>query len=102
LRKKCPLPKGLVDIFINMKNLDKVLEKLLDNFILPKFEDIMNYEVSQHDENVFDVLFFMDGTEEDIEQDIVSECQNILRYYDLPNMKIRYRFTVDGESFYDY
>jgi hypothetical protein len=37
-----------------MKNLDKVLGKLLDNFIVPKFEDIMDYEVSQHDDNVLD------------------------------------------------
>jgi hypothetical protein len=85
-----------------MKNINKVLEKILSNFIIPKFEDIISYEVSQHDENIFDVLFFMDGTEEDIEQDIVSECQNVLRYYDLPDLKIRYRFTVDGESSYDY
>jgi hypothetical protein len=49
-----------------------------------------------------DVLFWMDGTDGEIEQDIVSECQNVLRYYDLPDIKIRYRFTVYGESFYDY
>ena len=85
-----------------MKNIDNVLEKILSNFILPKFEDIMNYEVSQHDDNVLDVLFWMDGTDEEIEQDIVSECQNVLRYYDLPDIKIRYRFTVDGENYYDY
>ena len=53
-------------------------------------------------DKVLDVLFWMDGTDGEIEQDIVSECQNVLRYYDLPDIKIRYRFTVYGESFYDY
>ena len=84
-----------------MKDHLNIIKKLLDNFIVPKFEDIINYEVSLNDNGLV-VLFFMDGTDEEIEQEIVYECQNILKYYSLPDIKIRYRFTVDGEDYYDY
>lgn len=85
-----------------MENLNKILKKLLDNFILPKFEDIIEYKLLSNDNNIFDILFLMDGTEEEIEKEIVSECQNILKYYGIPNTRILYRFTVDGEKYYDY
>jgi len=85
-----------------MKNLNKVLEKMLDNFITPKFEDIIKYDLSLTDENVFDILFWMDGTDEEIEIDIMTECEKILKYFGSPNIKMSCRFTVDGESYYYY
>ena len=44
----------------------------------------------------------MDGTEEEIEEEIVYECYNLLKYYDLPNLKLSITFTTDGENFYVY
>ena len=44
----------------------------------------------------------MDGTDEETEKEIVYECQNILQYYDIPNVKVLYSFTVDGGNSYDY
>jgi hypothetical protein len=85
-----------------MKNLNKVLEKMLDNFIIPKFEDIIKYDLSLIDENVFDILFWMDGTDEEIEIDIMSECEKILKYLGVRNITMSCRFTVDGESYYYY
>jgi hypothetical protein len=85
-----------------MKNFDNILKKLLDNFILPKFEDIISYELSLVYDNVYNILFWMDGTDEETEKEIVYECQNILQYYDIPNVKVLYNFTVDGGNSYDY
>jgi len=60
-------------VFITMEQTLKIIHKLLDNFIIPKFEE-----------------------------EIVYECHNLLKYYDLPNLKLSFTFTTDGENFYVY
>ena len=75
---------------------------MLDNFILPEYDDIISYDLSFGDDEYLDILFWMDGTDEELEIDIMNSCQNILRYYSLSDVKVRYRFTVDGDNFYSY
>jgi hypothetical protein len=88
-----------------MEQTLKILRKLLDNFILPKFEDIFEYELKHRkdiDGDIVQIEFLMDGTEQDIEEEIVEQCYNLLKYCDLPNLRLNLRFTTDGENFYDY
>jgi len=92
-------------VFIIMEQELKIVHKLLDNFIIPKFEDIVEYELKHRKDingDKVQIEFFMDGTEQDIEEEIVEECYNLLKYYDLPNLRLNLRFTTDGENFYDY
>lgn len=84
-----------------MKEHSNVLKKLLDNFIVPRFDDIIRYGLS-FDENKLDILFLMEGTDEEEENEIVQECKNLLKYYTISDIEIRYRFTTDGIYFYDY
>ena len=92
-------------VFITMEQTLKILKKLLDNFIIPKFEDIVEYGL-KHQKDIngdkVKIDFIMDGTEEEIEEEIVYECYNLLKYYDLPNLKLSITFTTDGENFYVY
>jgi hypothetical protein len=92
-------------VFIIMEQELKIVRKLLDNFIMPKFEDIFKYELKHRKDingDKVQIEFLMDGTEQDIEEEIVEECYNLLKYYDLPNLRLSLRFTTDGENFYDY
>ena len=58
-----------------------MLQKYLDNFILPKYEDILSYrmrlvEYKFRDKFLFEIRFFMDGTGEsgynEISDDLVQ------------------------------
>ena len=83
----------------------KIVRKLLDNFIIPKFEDIVEYELKHRIDvngDKIKIEFLMDGTEQKIEEEIVEECYNLLKYYDLPNLRLTFTFTTDGENFYEY
>jgi hypothetical protein len=88
-----------------MEQTLKIVRKLLDNFIIPKFEDIVEYDLKHQKDingNKVKIDFIMDGTEEEIEEEIVDECYNLLKYYGLPNLKLSFSFTTDGENFYVY
>ena len=55
-----------------------MLQKYLDNFILPKYEDILSYrmrlvEYKFRDKFLFEIRFFMDGTEESGENEISDD-----------------------------
>ena len=92
-------------IFIIMEQELKIVRKLLDNFITPKFEDISDYKL-KHRINIggnnIVIEFWMDGSEQEVEEEIVEECYNLLKYYGLPNLRINFKFTTDGENFYEY
>ena len=83
----------------------KIVRKLLDNFIIPKFEDIAEYKL-KHRINIggnnIVIEFWMDGSEQEVEEEIVEESYNLLKYYGLPNLRINFKFTTDGNNFYEY
>ena len=88
-----------------MEQTLKILRKLLDNFIVPKFEDISYYKLKERTDigsNRVVIEFWMDGTEQEVEEEIVEESYNLLKYYGLPNLRINFKFTTDGENFYEY
>ena len=83
----------------------KIVRKLLDNFIIPKFEDIAEYKLKHRiniEGNYIVIEFWMDGSEQEVEEEIVTECYNLLKYYGLPNLRINFKFTTDGNNFYEY
>lgn len=97
------LRKEMFHIFITMELTLKAVNKLLDNFILPKHEDIMEYEIKpRFDDNIIEIIFWMDGSEQEIEESIVEDTKNILEYLGSSAYKFIYRFTTGGENFYSY
>jgi hypothetical protein len=44
----------------------------------------------------------MDGTEPDIEEEIVDTIEGFLKYFNLGDARFEYGFTTGGEHFYDY
>ena len=44
----------------------------------------------------------MDGTEQELEEEIVDEFHNLQKYYGLSNLRVKFKFTTDGENFYEY
>ena len=88
-----------------MEQTLKILRKLLDNFIVQKFEDISYYKLKERTDigsNRVVIEFWMDGTEQEVEEEIVEESYNLLKYYGLPNLRINFKFTTDGNNFYEY
>ena len=86
-----------------MEQTINTLTKLLDNFILPKFEEIMEYKlIPSHNGSYLRVEFWMDGTEPDIEEEIVDTIEGFLKYFNLGDARFEYGFTTGGEHFYDY
>ena len=79
----------------------KMVGKLLDKYILPKYYDIMEYQLTPKDGDI-EIVFWMDGTEEEIEEQIVDECYSILSVVRPPQHKFIYNFTTNGEDFYTY
>jgi choline kinase len=86
-----------------METTIKTVHKLLDKLILPKYDDIMEYHLeSLNDDTVIKIVFWMDGTEQEVEEEIVNECRTILSLIGNTNYKFRISFTTEGEHFYTY
>lgn len=80
----------------------KMVGKLLDKYIIPKYYiDIDDYELTSQD-NVTKIIFYMDGTQQEIEEEIVDECNSVLGALKSTKHKFVYLFTTDGEDFYTY
>ena len=66
-------------VFITMEQTLKIVRKLLDNFVIPKFEDVVEYELKHRKDingDKVQIEFLMDGTEQDIEEEIVDRIEN--------------------------
>ena len=69
---------------MDTQSYQKMLQKFLDHFILPKYEDILSYEIGLleykfHDKFIFDIRFFMDGTEQSVEDEISDDISHGLK-----------------------
>ena len=78
----------------------KVISKLIDKFILPQYDDIYEYQVIPNDKNI-EIVFWMDGTDQEIEEEIVSETFTYLSMMSSEYHFI-FKFTTEGEHFYTY
>lgn len=79
----------------------KMVGKLLDRYIVSKYEDIGEYTL-RYDEGNIEIVFWMDGTEQELEEEIVDECWVILKIVKPPKHHFIYKFTTEGENFYTY
>jgi hypothetical protein len=80
----------------------KILTKLIEKFILPQYDDIYEYHITPRlDDKIIEIIFWMDGTDQEIEEEIVEECLSVLSL--IPTQyKVTFKFTTDGEDFYTY
>ena len=86
-----------------MESILKITRKLLDTFILPKYDDIDEYHITfSSTQKLIEITFWMDGTEQEIEEEIVEDCHTFLDMVKPENQKIIYRFTTECDNFYTY
>jgi ferredoxin-fold anticodon binding domain-containing protein len=79
----------------------KAIRKLIDNLILPQYEDIYEYQVIP-DNFIIEIVFWMDGTDQEIEEEIVDECKSVLSMIGSKLHRFKFKFTTEGEHFYEY
>ena len=83
-----------------MNTIIKTIIRLIDKFILPKYDDIMEYHITPNDKNI-EIIFWMDGTDQETEEEIVSESYTVLILMSSEHHFI-FKFTTEGENFYTY
>lgn len=79
----------------------RMVGKLLDKYIISEYDDIMEYTLRYDDGNI-EIVFWMDGTEQEIEEDIVTDCHSVLTIVKPKNNYFIFKFTTEGEHFYTY
>jgi hypothetical protein len=84
-----------------MEKTIKTINKLLDKLLLPEYDDIMEYHITSYDEFI-EITFWMDGTDQETEEEIVDECHSILRMIGPTQYRFLFKFTTEGENFYTY
>jgi hypothetical protein len=84
-----------------MEKTIKTISKLLDKLLLPQYDDIVEYQIIPNDDKI-EIIFWMDGTDQEIEEEIVDECHSILRMIGPTQYRFLFKFTTEGENFYTY
>jgi hypothetical protein len=84
-----------------METILKIVDKLIDKFVLPMDDDIMEYHITSYDDTI-EITFWMAGTESEIEWEIVDECWAVLSTLGTIPYGFLFRFTTDGDDFYEY
>jgi hypothetical protein len=79
----------------------KIVDKLIDEFILPMDDDIMEYHITSYD-NTIEITFWMAGTELEVEEEIVEECRSVLNILGSIPYNFIFRFTTEGDNYYIY
>jgi hypothetical protein len=79
----------------------KTIHKLFDKLLLPQYDDIIEYQIT-FNQGKIEITFWMDGTDQEIEEEIVDECWGILDMIRPTSYRFRYKFTTDGKNFYEY
>ena len=79
----------------------KIVDNLIDEFILPMDDDIMEYHITSYD-NTIEITFWMAGTESEVEEEIVEECRSVLNILGSIPYNFIFRITTEGEHFYIY
>jgi len=84
-----------------MNRTIKAISKLIDKLILPKYEDIAEYHII-FNYGVIEITFWMDGTDQETEEEIVNECWSVLSLLGSDDYHFIFKFTTDGDDFYTY
>jgi len=82
---------------MNIIQIKNQFSKYIRKIILPKYEDIMDFEIIIKDDfgdKLFvDFIFQMDGTEYEIEESIIENIHNMIDLFSMD--KINYGFKFD-------
>jgi len=84
-----------------MESILKAVDKLIDKFVLPMDDDIMEYHITSYD-NTIEITFWMAGTESEVEEAIVEECWSVLQMLGPTDYRFLFRFTTEGDNYYTY
>ena len=84
-----------------MEPILKIVDKLIDKFVLPMDDDIMEYHITSYDDTI-EITFWMAGTESEVEEAIVEECWTVLSTLGSIPYRFLFRFTTEGDNFYEY
>ena len=84
-----------------MEVILKTIDKLLDKFVLPTDDDIMEYQITSYDD-IIEITFWMAGTESEVEEEIVDKCWSALSMLGSIPYRFLFRFTTEGDNFYEY
>ncbi len=84
-----------------MESTLKLVDKLIDKYILPMDDDIMEYQITSYDD-IIEITFWMAGTESEVEEAIVEECWSVLSILGSIPYRFLFRFTTEGDNFYEY
>jgi hypothetical protein len=84
-----------------METILKTIDKLLDKFVLPTDDDIMEYTITLDDDTIV-ITFWMAGTESEVEEEIVEKCWSALSMLGSIPYRFLFRFTTEGDNFYEY
>jgi hypothetical protein len=84
-----------------MESTLKLVDKLIDKYILPMDDDIMEYQITSYDD-IIEITFWMAGTESEVEEAIVEECWSVLNMLGSIPYRFLFRFTTEGDNFYEY
>jgi hypothetical protein len=84
-----------------METILKTIGKLLDKFVLPTDDDIMEYTITL-DDDIIEITFWMAGTESEVEEAIVDECWSVLKMLGQIPYSFLFRFTTEGDNYYTY
>jgi hypothetical protein len=63
--------------------------------------DIVEYNTISYDDFI-EITFWMDGTDQETEEEIVSECFTVLSIVGQTEYRFIFKFTTDGTNFYTY
>jgi hypothetical protein len=78
------------------QNIKNQFSKYIRKIILPKYEDIMDFEIIIKDDfgdKLFvDFIFRMDGTEYEIEQEIIEGVHNMIDLFGMEKINYGFKF----------
>lgn len=77
----------------------KQFSKYIDRIILPKYPEIIDYEIEVSNYHITDdisvnFIFYMDGSEYDIEEEIVEKCSDMMNVFGLSNINYGFSFET--------
>lgn len=78
----------------------KQFSKYIDRIILPKYPEIIDYEIEVRNNDITDnilvnFIFYMDGSEYDIEEEIVEKCSDMMNVFGLSNINYGFSFETN-------
>lgn len=72
----------------------KQFSKYIDRIILPKYPEIIKYDIEVN-KFLVNFIFYMDGTEYDIEEQIVEKCLDMMDIFGVSNINYGFSFETN-------